>query len=302
MWDIEVDVACIGAGISSMAGAIATADAGGKVLVATPPADRGGSATGLAVQQCVGGFLRSWGRPDLDVETREYLTAVGEDLVPSERPEDARLTVRTVSAMANSGAVEPFVGSRLRAWNAQCLASPYGMLFSSVSGWRAMQQMRTSDGQSLDVQAIGAINPAELGGGRGLSAWMVDRVHERGIAVHEASRLDRIVFDDGRIVGVVLSTSDGPLAVGVHRGVVISSSDPFAADSDALVAPSGSDELQVCIVGQPASRFLRIELLKTERAKSPVRPTCTASGRQLRQAMRDARSLPSGSWSRGKLR
>jgi hypothetical protein len=301
MWDIEVDVACIGAGISAMASAIATADGGGKVLVATPPVDRGGSATGLAVQPRVGGFLRSWGRPDLDVETREYFTAVGEDVAPSERPEDARLTIRTVSPMANSGAIEPFVGSRLRAWNAQCLASPYGMLYSTVSGWRTTQ-MRASDGQSLEVQPIGAINPAELTGGNGLSDWMVGRVHERGIVLHEDSLLDRIVFDDGRIVGVMLSTSDGPLAVGVRFGVTISSSDPFVADSDTLSAPADTDELQVCLVGQSASRFLRIELLNTERAESPVRPTCTASGRQLREAMRDARSLPSGYGSCGKLR
>jgi len=299
MWDIEVDVACIGAGISALASAIATADAGGKALVATPPVDLGGSATGLAVQRRVGGFLRSWGRPDLDVETHEYFTAVGEDLVPSEHPEDAHLTVRTVSPMANSGAVEPFVGSRLRAWNAQCLASPYGMFFSTVTGWRTTQ-MRASDGQSLEVRAIGAINPAELGGG-GLSEWMIDRVNQRGIAVHQASTLDRIVFDDGRIVGVMLSTSDGPLAVRVRFGVTISSSDPFVAPSDMKLATSETDELQLCLVGQPASKFLRLELLKTARAEAPIRPTCTASGRQFRQAMRDARSLPSGYGSCGKL-
>jgi hypothetical protein len=204
--------------------------------------------------------------------------------------------------MDNSGPIEPFVGSKLRDWNAQCLASPYGLFYSTVSGWRTTQ-MRATDGQSLEVQVVGAINPAELDGGHGLADWMADRVHERRIAVHEASRLDRIVFDDGRIVGVMLSTPDGPLAVRARCGVTISSSDPFVSDSDALLAPSGSDELQVCLVGQPASRFLRIELLKTARAESPVRPICAAaSGRQLRQAMRDARSMPSGSWSCGKLR
>jgi hypothetical protein len=226
---------------------------------------------------------------------------MGEDLIPSERPEDTRLTVRTVSAMANSGAIEPFVGSRLRAWNAQCLASPYGMLVTTVSGWKTTR-MRATDGQSLEVQAIGAINPAQLTGGNALSDWMADRVHERGIALHEASLLDRIVFDDGRIVGVMLSTSDGPLAVGVRRSVVITSSDPFVADSDAVLAPSGSAELQVCLVGQSASRFLRVEVLNTTRAEAPVRPNCTASGWQLRQAMRDASSLPSGLGSCGKLR
>jgi hypothetical protein len=131
---------------------------------------------------------------------------------------------------------------------------------------------------------------------------MADRLRERRIGVHEASLLDRIVFDDGRIVGVMLSTPDGPLAVRARFGVTIASSDPFVEDSDTLFAPSDSAGLQVCLVGQSASRFLRIELLKTERAESPVRPTCTASGRQLREAMRDARSLPSGYGSCGKLR
>ena len=40
MWDIEVDVACVGAGIGALASAIATADAGGEVLVAAPSIER----------------------------------------------------------------------------------------------------------------------------------------------------------------------------------------------------------------------------------------------------------------------
>jgi hypothetical protein len=300
MWDTEVDVACIGAGLGALASAIATADAGGEVLVAAPYGERGASRSGIAVQQRVSGFLHSWARPDLDVETHEYLAALTDDLAPSARPEDAHLTVRTVRPRPTSGAVEPFVGARLRDWNAQCLASPYGMLFSTVSGWRTTP-MRASDGQSLEVQSIGSINPADLAVGHALSDWVVDRARERDIAVHEASPLDRIVFEDGRIVGVVLSTSDGPFAVGVRCGLVVSSSEP-SVDPDPLLAPSSSDDLQVCVVGQSASRFHRVELLEMAPAESPLRPTCTASGLQLRAGMRDARTAPSSSGSCGKLR
>ena len=248
------------------------------------------------MQQRVGGFLRSWSRSALDVETDEYFTALSEDLAPSGHPEDARLTVRSARAISTHDTVEPFVGSRLPDWNAQCLASPYGMVFSKVSGWRTTQ-MRASDGQSLEVQAIGSINPAEMTGDYALSDWMVDRVRERDIDVYDASPLERLVFEDGRIVGVMLATSDGPLAVGVRFGLVITSSDPFVADSDVL--PPCSDDLQVSVVGPAASRFRRIELLDTA---GPGRPVCTASGRQLHDAMREPRSLPSGAGSCGKLR
>jgi thioredoxin reductase len=49
MWDTEVDVACIGAGLGALASAIATADAGGEVLVAAPQGERGASHTGFFV-------------------------------------------------------------------------------------------------------------------------------------------------------------------------------------------------------------------------------------------------------------
>ena len=300
MWDIEVDVACVGAGLAGLASAIATADVGGKVLVATPPVEREGSSSGVAVQQRVGGFLRSWSRWNLDVETDEYFTALGEGLAPSEHLEDARLAVRTARPVSQSGALETFDGSRLRDWDAQCLASPYGMLFSTVSGWRTTQ-MRASDGQSLEVQPIGSINPATLTGSHALSDWMVDRVRDRDIAVHEATPMERIVFENGRVVGVVLSSADGPLAVRVRFGLTVSSSEPFV-DADPLVASAAPGDLQVCLVGQSASRFLRVELLHTAAADSPVRPTCTASGRQLRAAMRESRATPSGAGTCGKTR
>lgn len=289
MWDIEVDVACIGAGPSALAGAVATADSGGTVLLATPSADPGPTRSTVAVQQRVGGFLGSWARVDMDAETDLYLAALAEDYrTPADPVGDSRMTVRAVRAMPTGGAPDAFIGSRLGKWNATCLASPYGLLFSSVSGWRT-SKMRTEDGQSIEVQPVGTVSAADLTAGFDATWWLRSEARARGVEEHRFTELRRIVFDDGRIVGIELDTADGVLAVGIRRGLALSSSSA-PAGLPRTVHPAGVEDLQLCIVGQSASRFLRIELLGTA---VPERPLCTASGRYLRDALRDTRPLPS---------
>lgn len=301
MWDIEVDVACVGAGIGTLASAILTVDAGAKVLVAAPASASDELSSPIALQQRVGGFLRSWQRSDLDQQTAEYLAAMSEDLDPQAEPRNPRLTMRSVQAMsANVDTIETFVGAHLRTWNAQCLASPYGLLFSNVSG-RRTTRMRASDGQTVEVNPIGAIRAEDLGSDSGVTDWIVGRARERGIEVREASHLDRIVFEDGRIIGVLLGTADGPLAVKVRHGLTMAGSAPtIAANPD--FGSSTAEEMQVCIVGQAASRFHRIELLTTDTAQEPVRPMCLATGMRLRAPLREPRTLRSAGGSCGKLR
>jgi len=302
MWDIEVDVACVGAGIGILGTAMASVDAGAEVLVASPAVEREGAHTSVAVKQRVGGFLRSWSRVDLDVETEEYITAMSEELAPdSEMDDSGRLTVRTVKPVADDGTVETFVGSRLSQWGTQCLTSPYGLTYSTVSGWRTVSQMRANDGQVLDVQRLGSINVAERADGNAINDWMLDQVRARDIDVRMSSPMERIIFEGGKIIGVELSTPDGLLAVGVRHGLAVSSRDSFVGEADPVLAPSNSTELQVCLVALPASRFLKIELLDTV-ADMPVRALCTATGRQLRDGMRESRSMPSGAGRCGKAR
>ena len=297
MWDIEVDIACVGAGPSPLAGAVASRDHGATVLLATPNVERSGTRSTTAVKQRVGGFLGSWARADMDEETGAYLTALAEDLSRHHCAADSRMTVRTVSAMPSDGADAAFIGSRLRSWNATCLASPYGMVFSSVSGWRTTR-MRAEDGQSLEVQPVGPIGPATVTAGLDATAWLRSQASARGLQEHRFSRLERIVFDDGRIVGIELGTDDGVLAVGIRRGLALSSGEPLAIEPPKNADTTAGD-LQLCIVGQSASRFLRIELLGTALRK---RPACTASGRTLREALRETRPLPSVAGRCGKPR
>jgi hypothetical protein len=297
MWDIEVDVACVGAGPGTLASAVASVDAGVSVLLATPDVQRREGRSNLTVQERVRGFLGSWTRADMDVETDRYLTALTDDFrAPGVVDRAPALTVRNVSAVRNDGAVKTFVGSKLGAWQSTCLASPFGLLFSSVSGWRTAS-MHTDDGQSVEVQHVASVSRAELTDGFDATAWLQARASSRGITNHRFTDLERIVFENGRIVGVELVTPDGLLAVGVRHGLALTSSD--SALTPSVVAPVGSDGLQLCLVGQAASRFLRVELLGTELQE---RPLCTASGRQLHAALRDTRSLRSGAGRCGKLR
>jgi hypothetical protein len=298
MWDIEVDVACVGAGPSTIASAVATKDLGASVLLATPTAEPRDARSGVAVRQRVGGFLGSWVRPDMDGETDRYLTALAEDFwTPAGFSGDSRMTVRTVTATPSGTAPEPFIGSRLGAWNATCLASPYGMLFSSVSGWRTAR-MRADDGQSLEVMRVGDVTAADVTGGFDAGGWLRSQAGDRGLEDHRFTDLERIVFDNGRLIGIELSTPDGVLAVGIRHGLALSSGEP-TLELPRTVDCAAAGDLQLSIVGQAASRFLRIELLGTT---VPERPSCSASGRRLRQAMRETRPLPSVAGRCGKVR
>ncbi|MDT5073284.1 MAG: hypothetical protein QOH82_2604 [Mycobacterium sp.] len=303
MWDIEVDVAVIGAGIGGLANAIATVDAGGEVLVADDaPAFHGDSAP-VSLRERVAA-KRSWLlRDTLDVDTNEYLAAVSEGVLESANVVgDAsvpRRNARNLSAdEAFRDPVETFVGSRLTAWAAQCIASPYGLLYTSMRDWRTTT-MR-SNGDSIEVMSVGAMEWAEGFGEGALRQWMTEQARGRDIEVQAASTLQRIVFEEGVIVGVVLTTPDGPCAVRTRAGVTLAPPDldPGHAEHADL---AGGDRLQVCLVGRTASRFGRVELLTTEPA-APSRPICTGSRRQLRGGLHDARQPSLEGWRCGKVR
>jgi hypothetical protein len=303
MWDLEVDVACLGAGIGTLASAIATTDQGADVLMATPPPVHSTAPATVAVGRRVGGFLRSWSSTVTDLTTDEYFAALSHGLdAVGDGSDPNRLTLRTVQPVtAIESTVAPFVGANLREWNARCLASQYGLLYSSVMGWRT-KSVRASDGMSFEVQPVSSIGAADVEDGDTIADWMVRKVRERDVDVREDSALERIVFEEGKIVGVVLATPEGTLAVGVRHGLSISSTDPFAAPATPLVLPSESDGLQMCIVGQAASRFLHVELLETESADHPIKPMCTANGRQLLASLREpSRVQPSRAGRCGKV-
>lgn len=301
MWDTEVDVAVIGAGIGGLANAIATVDAGGEVLVAdAAPAFRGVAAPG-ALRERVG-VRQSWLRHDtLDLETNEYFAAVSEGVLDSAQfggnGSVPRRVARNLSQDEAFGSVETFVGSRLTAWASQCIASAYGLLYTSMRDWRTTA-MRSDDGESIEVLSIGAMEWADGFGESALRQWVTAQARERDIEVETSSPLERIVFEEGIIVGVVLTTPDGPYAVRTRAGITFAPRDEDAGPYDD--APTAGDRLQVCLVGRTASRFGRVELMATE-PTAPSRPTCTGSRRQVREGLHEARQPSLEGWRCGKV-
>ena len=90
------------------------------------------------------------------------------------------------------------------------------------------------------------------------------RRDDRGIEVHHATSLQRIVFEEGDVVGAVFATPDGPLAVRARHGVTVASGGPQAAMAAGQPLPVDGATLRVGLVGQTASRFGRLELLTSE--------------------------------------
>jgi glycine/D-amino acid oxidase-like deaminating enzyme len=300
MWDTEVDIVVIGAGIGGLANAIATVDAGGEVLVVDSRPVLRTDAAPVAVRERVG-IKRGLLLPDtLDVETNEYFAALVEG-VPVEDSRDATVPRRSARNLSREEVdrrfVEPFIGSRLTGWAAKCISSPYGLLYTSMRDWRTTT-MRSTDGESIEVTSIGTVDWADGAGLDALREWVIEQARRRDIDVESGSALQRIVFEEGVIVGVVLSTPEGPLAVRTRAGVTLAPRDGDPASGD-LPDASSVERLQVCLVGRTASRFGRVELLTTQPAA--VRPTCTGSRRQLREGMHEARQPSLEGWRCGKV-
>jgi hypothetical protein len=306
MWDIEVDVACIGAGIGGLANAIATVDAGGEVLVAdaTPAGhhDAGRDNAHGSLRERVQA-KRGWLTGEvLDAETEQYFTAVSDGLVEPSAAHGRSVPVRVARNLSPEEAfgrvVEPFVGSRLTDWASQCFASPYGLMYTSMRDWPTTP-MRSAAGDAIEVMSLGTIDDRDGFRENALHRWMSEQARQRDIEVRAASTLERLVFEDGAIVGLVLSTPDGPQAVRTRSGITFAPREQDAA-VDAASNDDSGERLQVCVVGRTASRFGRVELLATEPA-APARPTCTGSRRQYRDGMHDYRQPTLEGWRCGKV-
>lgn len=301
MWDAEVDLVCIGAGIGGLAGAIAAVDAGVEVIVADTMPHPGRDVSSVATRRRVGS-LRGWlDQGVADVDTEEYFCALSEGLdAPSRHPDAARVPTLVASTWsADERSVEPFVGSAIRAWDQRCLSSPYGMVYSSVFG-RNSTRMRSSSGESVEVMPLGDVDWHDGLGEHDLLDWMAAQARRREVEVLAASPLQRLVFEDDLVVGAVLDTSDGPFAVRARHGVTVSPSEHESAPGD-RVAPARGERVQVCLVGRSASRFGRVELLTTAPPAVSSRPVCAVPAGRLRENLRVSRQVPSDAWRGGKM-
>src|SRR6202171_5548515 len=223
MWDEEVDVVCTGSGMAGLAHALAVVDMGGEVFVAGSRGDSEPAGSPVAVRSRIDRLL--WLEVDVpDPETNEYFAALSSDLGPLTRSAgNVDVPIRVVDhaePIDPRGAVAPFVGARLRDWAARCLVSPYGYLYTRVSIGEATKLV-TAEGFSLEFAEIGSITPDPANIGGSVLDWLIAQARDRRIEVHQATSLQRIVFEDGDAVGAEFATPDGPLAVRARPGVAV---------------------------------------------------------------------------------
>lgn len=258
MWDEIVDVVSVGAGPGGLACAVAAVDAGLDVFVALP-----GVATAPHT-----GDPRGWLPVVADDETMAFFDALAEELPTAALPGNpAALQIRALHEVqvdtSRRAHVETFVGARLGAWAAGCIASPYGVLFTRVDHWPTTT-MRATDGTSFQVAALDESPPTAATFTERLDAL----VAERDIEVLGDHPLQRIVFEEGRIVGVVVDSADGPWAVRARVGIAVTSQRPVPPDTRILDGDS-----RIALVGLTASRFGRVEVLGTVDVPAPAEST-----------------------------
>jgi len=198
--------------------------------------------------------------------TAVYFAAVTAevDALASAQPSNGRsVPARAVRALTESEThtrtIETFFGAGLLEWARECLDSATGALYSTVRGWAA-ETLRDSAGKTLRLASLGTVDWRAGDGLDELFDWLAAAAAERDIAVSPASTLESLLFEDRRIIGAELNTPDGLYFVRARHGVVISPDfTDVGTPAEPAALPDGT--LEVCIVGHPASRFARVELV-----------------------------------------
>lgn len=272
MWDEEVDVLCVGGAVGALASAVVAADAGVDVLVAASAADDG-----------------SW-LPDavVDAETADYFAALVGESPAVASSADTAVTVHLVHEPpeGRSRTVAPFYGARLAKWTAECLASPYGLMHTRVTDW-GTETMRTVGEGPVQAKVLGTMSTdGSDGNGSSLAGWLTEAARTRGVGhLGGQATLQRLVFEEGVVVGAVLTTAQGECAVRVRHGVTL------APAVSVPVAPArrGGPEMQIALVSKAGSRFARVDLLTPAPAAVIRNAPCARTNRELPTTLRDKR-------------
>lgn len=276
-----VDVLCIGSGSAGLAVGLAGADAGLKVVVAEP--DRGvatpARSAATPVESWATVLQRRWGIEEFNTSTAAYLDQLTSSLGPPVAAKvSGHLVIDTVETFADVSvdptvSVPPFYGADLAKWARECLTSPFGMIFSRVSPSN-LAPVRKVGGTAISA---GRIASAPTGRHREMTVrqWLSELALQKGVTVRESCSVQRLLFNDGQLVGAVLETPDGVRAVRTRRGVVLGTSCSTGDEALTMLPMAFRDDTTLCVVGRTASRFARLEFLLSAASSR----ACAAPGR-----------------------
>jgi len=239
-WDEVVDVICVGTDPGPTAQAISGVQCGRRVLAVLRP--------------------QIW-----DTDTAAYVAEMTADLTRPESGSQVSITrARPTDAQPARGQViDTFVGGHLRDWAGQCWATPFGVLYTDPFGIDTAA-MCTTDGVRIETTAVGDYPTGAQRNGRALAEWLAAQALEHDVQPDPDLTLQRLVIEYGRVAGAELLSTSGTLLVRALNGVALPTGDTdmAAPDADRALRPDpGDGGLEVAIVGRPAGRFGRVELL-----------------------------------------
>jgi hypothetical protein len=255
-WDEEVDVVCTDSGMAGWATAISAIDADVEVFLADATGEHS-----VAANNSVPGWF-GFGDDEANAEYRGELTADLDPEALAQRGPD--LPVRRAGELVpvRRRPRPPFVGPLLRQWTADCITASSGFLYTQVTDWTS-ETMDCGDGDVVRVTEIGSMTPDLDDPVGSVVEWLSDEALDRGVSAYPVRRFDRLVFEDGAVIGAVFTTDSGPLAIRAHHGVLVCRKETSAAD-DFSRSLSGSPTVRVALIGKDASRFGRVELLTSD--------------------------------------
>jgi 3-oxosteroid 1-dehydrogenase len=248
-WDDEVDLICVGSGISGCAAAIAAAEAGLKVILLEKSHKLGGTTTwSLGIVWVGNSYLaRANGIVDTAADTRAYLDYLGGGRNDSEvtqsyvdhAPEALQFfgTVAHVpfylveklpdhyypagkgsKVSGRSHQVRPFEASLLGNLQKNMDLTPYRhgrMTFEemAVRGGMAGQWDKglLAEREAKDIRTFGGA----------LAGYFLKGVIDRRITIHTEAQVHRLIVEQDRVVGVEAHSNGKSTSIRTTRGVVL---------------------------------------------------------------------------------
>ena len=132
-----------------------------------------------------------------------------------------------------------------------------------LEGEQGLQPGRGRGGAPVGIEAavVGDYPSDAERSGRAMAQWLAAQADEHDVQPDPDLTLQRLIIEFGRVAGAEINTAAGPLLVRALDGVALPTT---FADADWPVRPDlGGIDLEVVIVGRPAGRFGRVELLQS---------------------------------------
>jgi 3-oxosteroid 1-dehydrogenase len=258
-WDREVDVLVAGSGAAGLTAAITAADAGLTALIVESTGRWGGTTmlSGGGLWMPTNPLMKKLGIQDSRADALTYMEAAIGDAGPASSPERREAFVdsvpRVFTLLAGLGVrwcaakdypdyypdrpggrtgrgieVQPFNAKRLGEWVKLSRANesvPAPLKTDDV--WLLSRAWSTPSGFVRGARFVfrtlgGVVTGKRLYGlGASLVMTLMEIVRRQGTEVLLDSPISELVLEDGRVIGAIITTSNGTVRIRARRGVIL---------------------------------------------------------------------------------